>query len=615
MSFSNPSSPIFIVDVPEVRRITSNFVYNFYVQDEAVNEASGIPEAFKTTDPESITSKITDSTNFTRKIPRFVRVDWEPISLANGNYDFVDKNENIVTEDDFTSSKFINYIFSDINDLENAYRDITKDGNLDLGTSQATNVDRYVDSMLKNFAVSPEDADYEQKKKDLLASVKALESLADNPSRTLGISFYDSNGNRINDTSGFEQTITSNDVYLRTQLNTLVLPDLFSYVSLSKNTLKDLNNFYKSSLNKRELNVSDITIRPVKVGQEITDPTKFATKYEIIGYVIERYEEFNDGLDYKRGKVFYIKNPQTNSIVDTFVKYGTTYHYVIRTVALIKTQAYDDSDGKIKQVDYLVSSKPKISKINCSEFVAPPPPINVGFVWDYKSSVLNISWDHPPNPQRDITQYQVFRRKSIHEPFELLHQKCFDFSAKKFVTGENIDGNSAKMTSEEKSYVSYEKYPVLTAPDEDFTVDAEILSTSKFIYAVASVDAHGLISNYSAQFEVGFNFFKNRLDINLISRSGAPRQYPNLNLETDLFKDTISVSGQASAKMKVYFMPEYFKLYYGKESKIEKVLSTKQENAYYKLQFINVQNQKTDSLKITIDDPLNLSSEKVLSVI
>jgi hypothetical protein len=92
----------------------------------------------------------------------------------------------------------------------------------------------------------------------------------------------------------------------------------------------------------------------------------------------------------------------------------------------------------------------------------------------------------------------------------------------------------------------------------------------------------------------------------LISSAGGPKPYPNLYLNIDAFKDVIKTSGMSSTKLKVYFMPEYFKIMYG-DYRIQRMVSTKQDNAYYKIQFINLQNQKSDSLKITIDDPHELT--------
>jgi hypothetical protein len=153
--------------------------------------------------------------------------------------------------------------------------------------------------------------------------------------------------------------------------------------------------------------------------------------------------------------------------------------------------------------------------------------------------------------------------------------------------------------------------------DKEFYADIESFTSSKYIYALASVDAHGLISNYSAQFEVYFDFFQNKLIRKEISSAGAPRPYPNIDLDISVFKDVINVSGEASKKLKVYFTPEYFKIYPNPSKDPQNqqtILATKNlgsdKNGYYKLQIINIQNQKSDFLEINVEDSFDLRRVK-----
>jgi hypothetical protein len=106
---------------------------------------------------------------------------------------------------------------------------------------------------------------------------------------------------------------------------------------------------------------------------------------------------------------------------------------------------------------------------------------------------------------------------------------------------------------------------------------------------------------------VSFDFFKNKLIKKLVSYSGAPRQYPNLYVENDLFVDMMKVSGEHSKLMSVYFNPEYVG-YLTDDDKYQKAFYTKQDNASYLLQIINVDNQKQQDIRITIDDPQNMTS-------
>ena len=156
-------------------------------------------------------------------------------------------------------------------------------------------------------------------------------------------------------------------------------------------------------------------------------------------------------------------------------------------------------------------------------------------------------------------------------------------------------------------FVEYSDQPVMFFIDEDFKVDPKSLKSSRFIYTIVSIDAHGMSSNYGSQFEINFDFFKNVLMKKLISSPGAPKPYPNLYVKIDAFKDVIKTNGVNSTKLKIYFMPEYFKIL-KEDGLIQRMISTRQDNAYYKIQFINLQNQKGDSLKITIDDPHELTT-------
>ena len=52
-------------------------------------------------------------------------------------------------------------------------------------------------------------------------------------------------------------------------------------------------------------------------------------------------------------------------------------------------------------------------------------------------------------------------------------------------------------------------------------------------------------------------------------------------------------------------MPEYFKVRQ-RNGNIQRLVGTVGKNSYYKMQIINLQNQKSETLKITIDDPYDL---------
>ena len=95
--------------------------------------------------------------------------------------------------------------------------------------------------------------------------------------------------------------------------------------------------------------------------------------------------------------------------------------------------------------------------------------------------------------------------------------------------------------------------PIKKFRDRDFD-----LNTDEAIYAVASVDAHGLSSNLSPQLHLKYDKYTNMLVKNFISLRPAPKPYPNLYIDSQLFKDLITSSGKH--RCHVFFDPEYYKL-------------------------------------------------------
>lgn len=596
-NFSKPSSQIFSIYIPKPKKLNGNFVYNYYVYDETTNQKQEIPNYLKVNSSEQDNINIV---NLSTKIPRYVKLEWDlpyfkNLSSSRSEY-LISKNlEKIITEDS-VSSNFIFYAFSNQRKIAAAASDINTNFSIIENISQATIIDNYVENLLTDY--SQTGAGYDQDEKNKISkAIQAIEKIADRPANTLKINFYDDEGKQIKDTSGFDQ-LTSDAVPLYSKINSLVLTDVFASSSLFTSDLKEINSKYKSAVSGQDTNFS---FKEINSEKTIADTESYYSSTSLIGYIIEKYEIRSNG--FVKVKTITIENSLINSYIDTEVKYGTIYCYYIRSVSSFETFVYEKTSKEFRAVTYYLSSNPTISSnIICTENVPPPPPVDVNFVWDYLKKKINIIWGMPVNPQRDILQFQVFRRSSINEPFELIGQKTFDYSTRKFATGEVIDGNRRNMTREQSRFVEYEKSPSMMHVDDDFFVDIENLNSSKYIYAVSSIDAHGMVSNYSSQFEVSFDFFKNKLVKKNISSPGAPRQYPNMYLNVDLFKDVIKTSGAESFKMKIYFMPEYFKISRGDNS-VETLVSTKQKNSFYKLQFINLQNQKSDSLKITIDDP------------
>ena len=196
------------------------------------------------------------------------------------------------------------------------------------------------------------------------------------------------------------------------------------------------------------------------------------------------------------------------------------------------------------------------------------------------------------NPQRDIKRFQIFKRRSINEAFTLVAEYDFDNS---------IDKTSVSEVAIKKNLFKFE-VPKITYTDTQFNIMA------KPIYAVASVDAHGMTSNLSNQIKVEYDKYKNKVKTSLVSRENAPKPYPNIYIEEDTFKDIIKVSGYD--RMHVFFDPEYYRIL--KNSKTQKEGSKKEEDLNllsinpdeptYSIQILNLDIQKDEVINITIED-------------
>ena len=628
---SNPSTPVYSLNIPEVSGFTSEFFYNFYVTDESTNATSKLdPGAVSLLTPKDALRKNPEYTAFNLRVPRYVVLKWNampndnttPNPLLDGVLNNTPVASLVVGEDQFSSLKYYSFSFQSLNKIQNTHRLIsTPSPNSDFSLS--TNIDSYINDVLNSVNMANDgNTNQENLDKQIQKFVTGAEQLGDNPNETLGISFYDKDNKQIKYTSGFEQ-IFLNEVVINSKINALTIPNIFDTSGLSPSMQKALDEAYKDANNNVDqvnsfkfdpfLSITPVMIYPGSFNAG--DVNKWTATFAPVGYIIDKYELTENNTKFIKIESFVINDPNSTSLTDAKVKYGSSYYYAIRSIYSIETPAYVSSN-EVKKVKYYVSTdRPTTTHILSFENVPPPSPTELDFVWNYKTRELNVTWAMPPNSQRDIKQFQIFRRKTINDPFQLLKQQCFDKSDVRYLTGEIIDGNRTAMSPEEQKFVEIQEFPTMRYVDKEFYADIESFTSSKYIYALASVDAHGLISNYSAQFEVYFDFFQNKLIKKEISSAGAPRPYPNIDLDISVFKDVISVSGEASKKLKVYFTPEYFNIKpypitYPDQSKT--ILTTtnpsSKQKGYYKLQIINIQNQKSDFLKISVEDPFGKTS-------
>jgi hypothetical protein len=337
-----------------------------------------------------------------------------------------------------------------------------------------------------------------------------------------------------------------------------------------------------------------------------------------VGYIIDRYRYSSKTSSFFLEETFYIEDPQTMGMDDTSVLYGETYVYSIRSIAAVRLLTYVQDSTNSSVGVYYVSSKTISSSAECFEYIPPPEPNDIRFIFDYLKRSLHIVWDTPVNPQGDIKQFQIFRRSSIKHPFELIAQIGFDRTKLgpgtdgRYKTGEIVDANNLLGTPADLKYlISDNDFAQYSFVDEDFTVDPELYISSDYIYALCSIDAHGIISNYSTQYQVTFDSYKNKIVTRAVCDAGSPRPYPNMNLRMDAFKDVLSLQGDSTKQVDVYFSPDYFRV---KDSSghvtdiVEAQYASAPAKSYYVMQLINLDNQKTNLVQISILDPERLTN-------
>lgn len=318
-----------------------------------------------------------------------------------------------------------------------------------------------------------------------------------------------------------------------------------------------------------------------------------------IGYLIQKTEIIGEKT---RIMDPIIRSHECTNFIDTNVAYGASYVYRIRSLFLVEHDAVGESD-QIMRASFVIGSQGTTKIIPCLENEAPKPPQSVKFRYDHKRKGLDINWEFPPNPQGDIKGFQVFRRKSINDPYTMIMEYDFDNSLIRTSRAEKATNTSYKELIDNNG-----KYYVLT----NF-LDEEFNKKSEFIYAIGCFDAHGLVSNLSAQFRVRYNNKKRKVDIQLVSRQKAARPYPNMFLEQDLMQDAIKVSGKNRAT--VYFDPEYYKVMRNipgapadEEPVSLKFMNTTGTDVItHKIHFVNTDLQKSQVLNIVIKDRSTLS--------
>jgi hypothetical protein len=322
---------------------------------------------------------------------------------------------------------------------------------------------------------------------------------------------------------------------------------------------------------------------------------------KVQGYLVYKRETLSNGNSVPLVADYLNADGRSGSLFnyfDTKVVYGSDYEYSIRTVLLVRTLHVSNGEpggldeGKYYAYSLMASKESDAARLKAIETVPPSEPDGIFYDFMYsKGEGLRIRWQMPPDKQRDVKYFQVFRRKSINEPFTCLAELDFDDSEVRSMKSEIVQIDRVYRTS----------HPALSF------VDSEFGRGSKYIYAVAALDAHGMSSGYSEQMEVSFNRVENKIRLTSVSRSGAPKQYPNLYVRPNLSDGTRTRSLTQDAmlfsnaqKLMVYFDPDA-STYESDSGASGRIVSTIQEGGTeYKIHLLNLDRQFDDVLRIRL---------------
>ena len=613
------SRAIFSYDVPEVSNLQSSFVYNFFTRDERVRKSVSPDQQLVNIDADNTSDIFYQVKN--DKIPRYVKFSFKP---ARDPYAKLATNETLVIRDNL--DKIV---------IEGA-------GSTKYHTGVElldTNLEKSIYSMLSGSLTfistvtgkdSPKAAaeklEAELNEKGGLTGVsKKLILEAMSNLQPAGVSFAQSDVSpEIAQTSNdplAKQTFSLkfNNLFFADMINAATrIPDKIFQDEIESLRLvsQEIQSEVLSQINpynfteeEFESAVEAISIRPF---DDIKDKDVLVSNHEItqLGYIIQRMEVLPDESVVNLEPLF-ADNPKSLYVIDENVRYGGVYVYKVRTVCKVKSiirdiDKVDPVYDQLTVAEFLMASEGITTSVSCTEQVPPPPPVRVRARLEPRLKKPVLNWQFPLNPQRDIKRFQIFKRSTISDPFTLVCEYDFDDSM--------IRTQPIEIANRDCLYRV--KSPRLDYLDKDYETG------DKAIYAIACVDAHGYTSDLSAQIEIFYNRFKNKIETKVISGEGAPKPYPNLLLESDAFDDAIKTSGYD--RMTVFFDPEYYRvvktlkaaskslpLVNRPNNKKVKNLPVEMDTNFlivnpdkptYKIQIINVDLQKDQTVDIKIAD-------------
>lgn len=374
-------------------------------------------------------------------------------------------------------------------------------------------------------------------------------------------------------------------------------------------TLKILStDIYEAAYSdSTDINQDEFLIEASRLAENL----KFLPSVKVLGYKITIYEISTNEIMYHDDIVILVDDDTVKSILYNKIKYGKSYLIKIRTIYFVETVyevQVDNEEVELASGAFYVLSDSNSELVECIERIPPEPPDVLKVRMNFEEQKPVLTWEFPFNKQRDIKKFEVYKRRSINEPFTLVQFNNFDNSAAKYTSGKNIPQNVIVDCLDNNIW-----------PNQYIDFDFDIKKQDSAIYAVVSVDAHGMTSGYSTQLFVKYDKINNKFITKIISSKGAPQPYPNLLLKQDFFIDVIKESN--FSRCNIFFDPEYFSLLRttedGTEEPVDYLEFTEAQDEIkfpYQFHFINVDQQLDQVFNVKIINKSGLPTESIPNV-
>ena len=628
------SVPITNCDVPDPRKIETEFVYNFYVDGEDVSynpePTSPIRYDVGLIDRETVDRiEARERGALSARVPRYIRLKVSPFLSDIGSLIPGEISEELLSL--IRNSRGRSRAYTAESEVENAYgaRQSTIDATAQRRVQ--SEIYRVAESLIEKATPSSEYSDQMVAMtlngllSDDIDAAIMMDALSDNTVK--GYQFVNQvSGKRYSrfDLRQSTQVLAKVNAGgyrdLTTQMATSnpFSSNFYSDLLGSAADIYDRNWLLDSTIFRGFSSFSDgdlESLQPNLTILDITDERTAASRealtalgYPVIrhaGYIIEKLGVSPDG-DQEKFDDLIALNPDVTEFIDPLVKYGYTYTYRARQLFIVKFLQILPSDESAADYRYRVvtvaiaSSSPAPSTIRAFETSPPKPPGTLICSFIYKAgNGLRLDWSMPSNPTRDIKKYQVFRRSNFLEPYQLIAE--YDFSDPEYTMFERRE-------FVDPSLVISTGLPAYSHVDREFT------RTSSYMYCVASVDAHGLTSGYGTQVMATFDRGSNTLVTRIVSQSGAPKAYPNYFVDPTeleefgsdrLIEDVIKDSGHS--RMRIYFNPDAYRVGSDEDGTETQPIVLSAQRGEYKLQVINLDRQISKVLTISVQPDSSLS--------